>query len=127
MQNGKFGTCLNCIDGRIQLPVIQWIKEHYSIDFVDMITEAGIDGVLSDKNSYILPILNKINISLKTHMSKIIFIVGHFDCAGNPVDNETHKKNISSAVSRLKSNIDNYNIVGLWVSEKWEVKKIYEH
>jgi len=46
----KFATCLNCMDGRVQLPVIHWIKENYGVDYVDMITEAGMDGALASEN-----------------------------------------------------------------------------
>ena len=42
-------TCLNCMDGRVQLPVINWIRENYKIDNVDVITEAGMDGVLANE------------------------------------------------------------------------------
>lgn len=38
----KFATCLNCIDGRVQIPVINWITDNYEIDYVDMVTEAGM-------------------------------------------------------------------------------------
>ena len=113
------------MDGRAQMPVIQWIQREYGLDYIDMITEAGMDGVLAEDDVE-AGIIEKINISLDKHNSEMIFIVGHFDCAGNPVDNATHKKNICSAVDELKSQIDHYNIVGLWVSEKWKVKKIYE-
>lgn len=29
MISGKFGTVINCIDGRVQIPVSNWIKENY--------------------------------------------------------------------------------------------------
>jgi len=45
---GKRAICLNCIDGRVQLPVIEWIKQNYGVDHVDMITEPGMDGFLAD-------------------------------------------------------------------------------
>jgi len=35
MADGKFGTSMNCIDGRTQNPVSQWIKENYSVDYVE--------------------------------------------------------------------------------------------
>ncbi len=60
----RFATCLNCMDGRVQEPVIFWIKENYKVDFVDMITEAGMDGYLSDSGSDISRIQKKINVSL---------------------------------------------------------------
>jgi len=34
MVSGKFGTVINCIDGRTQAPVSDWIKENHSVDYV---------------------------------------------------------------------------------------------
>ncbi len=45
MASDKFGTVINCIDSRTQLPVSNWIKENYSVDYVDTITEPGPDKV----------------------------------------------------------------------------------
>ena len=55
----QFVTCLNCIDGRVQLPVIKWIMENYGVEYVDMITTPGMDGILSDETSNIDDILEK--------------------------------------------------------------------
>ena len=38
-------TCLNCMDGRVQLPVLTWIKAEYPVDFVDVIMEAGFETI----------------------------------------------------------------------------------
>ena len=123
----KFATCLNCMDGRVQLPVIQWIKKNYGVDFVDMITEAGIDGILADENYEDMHrLLRKIDISIEKHNSNTLFIVGHYDCGGNPVDDETHKKHICVAVNKLKNLKPTVPVIGLWVSGKWVVEKITE-
>ena len=116
------------MDGRVQEPVIYWIKENYKVDFVDMITEAGMDGVLTGKNSdSIAKIFKKINISLKREGSiNTIFIVGHHDCLGNPVDIETHKKQIFLAVENAKKLAPDSVVVGLWISNKWEAEKIVQ-
>ena len=99
----KFATCLNCMDGRVQIPVIHWITQNYAVDYVDVITEAGMDKVLTDENYLNMDsILKKINISLKKHNSNNIFIVGHHDCGGNPVDDDTHKKQIHISVENIK-------------------------
>ena len=29
----KFGTVLNCIDGRTQIPIIEWMKENADLDY----------------------------------------------------------------------------------------------
>ena len=114
-------TCLNCMDGRVQLPVLQWIKKRYKIDFVDVITEAGIDGVLSNQK-YIGEILRSINVSVKINKSTRIFIVGHYDCRGNPVEKDVHQNQIKESVNRLKKYWPSFEIIGLWVNQKWQVE-----
>lgn len=114
------------MDGRVQIPVIQWIQKEYGLDYIDMITEAGMDGLLAQDDVDITSIIEKINISLDNHNSKIIFIVGHFDCAGNPVSDETHRKHIRMAVERLKSIKSSCEVIGLWVPKERLVEKIIE-
>lgn len=126
MEDNKFATCLNCMDGRVQLPTIQWIKKHYQVDYIDMITEAGMDGVLTNEGINAEGVLQKINISLDQHGSRIICIVGHHDCAGNPVDDEAHKSQIRMAAQRLKELKSFCQIIGLWISGKLLVEKIIE-
>lgn len=114
-------TCLNCMDGRVQLPVLQWIKKNYKIDFVDVITEAGMDGVLSNQK-YIGEILRSINVSIKINKSTRLFIVGHYDCRGNPIEQEAHHREIIESVNRLKKYWPSMPIIGLWVNKKWQVE-----
>jgi len=118
-----FATCLNCIDGRVQLPAINWITEKYNVKYVDMITEAGIDIFLADENSNINNILKKVEISISGHGSRNIFVVGHYDCAGNPVDDITHKKQINTAVNRIKNLFPDLNVIGLWINENFTVEE----
>ncbi|GAB4379897.1 MAG: hypothetical protein Kow0042_29680 [Calditrichia bacterium] len=48
----RFCTAINCLDGRVQLPVIQHLKKRFKVDFVDVITEPGPNLILSEqKNS----------------------------------------------------------------------------
>ncbi len=102
------------MDGRVQLPVLQWIKENYQVDYVDVITEAGMDNVLSNQED-IREVLRSIHISVDVNKSTRLFVVGHFDCRGNPVDEAVHRQEIISAVKRLKGHWPGYEIIGLWV------------
>jgi len=122
--NNTFATCLSCIDGRIQLPVIDWIKENYHVDYVDMITELGMDGVLFSSESAIDDIITKAQFSLEKHDSKHVFVVGHHDCQGNPCDDQTHKKQICQATERLQQLDISADIIGLWVSDQWQVEEV---
>jgi hypothetical protein len=117
-------TCLNCMDGRVQLPVLNWIKDHRRVDFVDVVTEAGMDGVLADPNHDIHEILYSIGISVKMNNSTGIFVVGHHDCRGNPSDEQKHHEHIIAAIKRVKSHWTTHSVTGLWVNSKWQVEEV---
>jgi carbonic anhydrase len=116
-------TCLNCMDGRVQLPVLTWIKANYPVDFVDVITEAGMDGVLA-KQEDISEVLRSIKVSVNINKSTRLFVVGHYDCRGNPVDEKVHREEIIDAVKRLKPLCHTQDVIGLWVNDRWEVEFI---
>src|SRR3989338_4775635 len=113
-------TCLNGMDGRVQLPVLTWIKDNYPVDFVDVITEAGMDGVLAGQED-ISEIQRSIKVSVTLNKSTRLFIVGHHDCRGNPADDERHRMEIAAAVKRLKPLWPAQEIIGLWVNDRWQV------
>lgn len=126
MDMKKFASCLNCMDGRVQLPTVLWIKENYKIDYVDVITEAGMDGILANESINIDSILHKVDISITKHKANDIFIIGHYDCAGNLVNEKIHKRHIRKGVERIKSLRPSCEVIGLWVSEQWFVERIIE-
>ena len=116
-------TCLNCMDGRVQLPVLNWIKANYPVDFVDVITEAGMDGVLARQEN-ISEVLRSIKVSVNINQSTRLFVVGHHDCRGNPIDQQAHRKEITAAVKRLKPLWPKQEIIGLWVNDRWQVDQV---
>ena len=116
-------TCLNCMDGRVQLPVLNWIKKNYEVDFVDVITEAGMDGVLA-KQEDISEVLRSIKVSVNINKSTRLFIVGHYDCRGNPVEEKLHRQEITDAIIRLKPLWPKQEVFGLWVNQNWQVEKV---
>jgi len=85
----KFGTAINCTDGRIQMQIINWIKENYNVDFVDLVTENGPSKFFIDEEK-VKEIKNKVYLSIKQDNSKIIAISGHHDCIENPVTKDEH-------------------------------------
>lgn len=115
------------MDGRAQLPVINWIKDTYGIGWVDMITEPGMDGILAEKSvEDLADIIRKIDTSIKVHNTREIFIVAHHDCIGNPVDGKKHEDHVQKAVEKIKKLKPGMKIVGLWVDRDFTVKKIIE-
>ncbi|MEE9614497.1 MAG: carbonic anhydrase [Thermodesulfobacteriota bacterium] len=123
----SFGTVVNCMDGRTQLPVNEYIKTNHGVSYVDAITEPGVDGLIAesgDSEPVIAALRKKIEISVGLHGSSIIGVAGHHDCDGNPVDEETHVENIRASVERIKGWYPDMEVVGLWVGEDWKVEKV---
>ena len=121
----SFYTAINCMDGRIQDSVANYIKKKYNVLFVDMITAAGPVKILSNKKSDNLEsIISCIDISLKKHKSKGIAIVAHYDCAGNPISDEEQKKLLKKSVIFLADKYINISICGLWVDKDRKVEEL---
>lgn len=120
MSNEKFATSICCMDGRIQLPLTKWIKDNYYVEYVDTITEPGVDKKVAE-DSNLESLKSKIGISVNIHKSKLIVVSGHYDCAGNPVSDEKHISQIKDGVKVISSWKFDANVIGVWVDKNWNV------
>lgn len=123
MAKGKFATSVSCMDGRIQIPLTNWIKENFSVDYVDTITEPGIDKLVAD-NTDLESIKTKVGISINKHESELIVVSGHYDCAGNPVSNEEHITQIKKGIEVISSWNLGVKVVGVWVNDTWKINTV---
>jgi len=125
MKGANFGTVINCMDGRTQEPVSRWMRGRLSLDYVDTITEPGADLVLLEgKPDVVAALKRKLDISIRKHGSKVVAVVGHHDCAGNPVEKDAHLGHIRDSVRALTDMRLGVRVIGLWVGEDWRVEKI---
>ena len=122
----KFCTAVNCMDGRVQLPVIEYLKKKFRVDFVDIVTEPGPNKVLAESSDVKLveSIFSRVRISVEKHGSMHITIIGHHDCAGNPADEEKQRSHTLKAIEVVKEKYKNLEVIGLWVDENWKVFEI---
>lgn len=125
----EFGTSIHCMDGRIQESLHKFIKEKYNIRYVDTITEAGPCKILPQNSDQFLieSLKDRIAISLNQHGSKIIFISGHHDCAGNPVAKDVQLSQIAESAAALRAMYPGVRIVELYVDENWAVQFVRDH
>lgn len=63
----RFATAINCIDGRVQTPVLDWMKLHLNVDYVDLITEPGPDEVIAARRDAASEIYKKVRFSVRVH------------------------------------------------------------
>lgn len=99
-----FFTSVGCMDGRVQEPVLHLGQQKFNVKYADTITEAGLVGLLAQKNakrSLLNSLKKKILISIEKHHSKGIIVHGHEECAGNPVEDEAHKEDVLKAAKTI--------------------------
>ena len=126
MSHGTFATAINCMDGRTQLPVIEWMKREHKIDYVDTITEPGPVKILAQAldEAALASIHRRLDISVKKHGSSRLAIVAHADCAGNPVDKETQLRQLRMAAATVLSWGFGVQLDLLWLGNDWQVERI---
>lgn len=127
--NDTFFTSVGCMDGRVQEPIMKYGREKFGAQFPDTITEAGLVGKYaeagndSDLGRSIK--FKAVDVSVGKHHSKGIVVHGHQECAGNPVDDEIHKKQVlkcAELLSALDSNITVISVFVNLVEGKWKVE-----
>ncbi len=119
-------TCVvTCMDGRIQHPVMEWIKEKTGIPYPDTITEPGpVRAFFENDEKVLRSIYKRVDISLYKHGAGDIFVVAHHDCAGNPVPKTEQLQHLKKSIETLRQKYPEAKVSGLWVNENWEVEEI---
>lgn len=116
-----FATSISCIDGRIQQPISEWIRRNHKVDYVDTITEPGLDKRINEESGVAEEIRKKAVISIRAHGSRLVTVSGHADCAGNPVSDERHMEQIREGVQVVESWNLGVDVVGIWVDESRQI------
>lgn len=120
--SGKFCTAVNCIDGRAQIPVIEYMKNRFGADYVDCITAPGAN--LATCSGKAGDIFKAIQISVEKHNSAAIAVAGHHDCAANPKPKDAQTAHTEKAVKAVKAAHPQAEVIGLWVDENWKVSEV---
>jgi len=122
----NFATVINCMDGRVQEPVNNWMKKRTGAQYVDVITEVGPDRIMSSTATASRLILQRILVSRDGHGSTELALVAHYDCAGNPGSKEKHVMQLHRAAKILETWDLGMHIMMLWVNKNFEVELIKE-
>ena len=108
--NQIFGCAWTCGDGRLHddSVVTDWATSNYGVNYLDRCTMPGLDMVFdpSLESKFDQPFGDPASgvsigqrlqatiadfvIYVRAHNPKVIMVVGHTSCAGNPVDREHH-------------------------------------
>jgi len=110
------------MDGRVQDAVKDYIKKNYQVDWVDQVTEPGPIKILAENTSpaIIENIKKRVDVSVNHHGSNVVAIVGHYDCAGNPVGKDEQILQLKKSEEIVKSFGFSAEIILLWVEGDWQ-------
>ena len=122
-----FCTLICCMDGRFIHIINEYIRSNYRYEYVDTITDAGpVSKIVYDE--YLRDVEDKIVlISINKHKSDHVFIAGHSDCAGCPIDDETQKGYIKKAAEMIHHNLPGIAVTGLFVLESGEIEILIDY
>ena len=122
----SFCTAVNCIDGRVQLPVTRYLQQRFGVLYVDLVTEPGPARSLAGSADAEIKssILRRVAVSIEAHGSELIAVVAHADCARNPAGREAKERQLSEAAAVLAESFPGVSILGLWVDERWSVSPV---
>jgi len=116
----RFATAVNCIDGRVQQPVIDFVRKKYDVEYVDMVTNAGAAAGLNEQ------ILANVKVSVEAHQSAGIVVAAHEDCAGNPISDAAQKSQCIETANALAQHWPDLQVIPLWVSTDQSVEELTE-
>ncbi|REJ76389.1 MAG: hypothetical protein DWQ47_12345 [Acidobacteria bacterium] len=87
-----------------------------------MVTCPGANAVLASfRTDRARHIVEEVGVSVRKHMSSVIAVAGHFDCAGNPVSYEEHKEQILRCADRIRNWDFGVRVVGIYVNEWFSI------
>jgi len=119
----KFACAINCMDGRVQDAVKNYMKENYGVDYVDMVTEPGPNKILCEcqdcDKGVIEDVKKRVGISVNGHGSKVVAIVGHDGCAGNPAGKEEQIEQLKKCKEAVEGFGFPAEVVLLYVNGDW--------
>lgn len=121
-----FCTVITCMDGRIQGPLREYLRDEYGYGYPDTITDPGPIKGLSNREDrgYFERICQRIDISVGKHGSRHLWVVGHHNCAGNPVAKSVQIDQINKILPRLTQRYVDCRVTGLYVNEKWACERL---
>lgn len=125
---GRFAVVLNCIDGRAQQPLLEWVRARYGVDYVDVVTEPGVDAVLALGDAVTLEVLlDRVRVSQRAHLARNLVVAGHHDCAANAVPRPVHEAQIRTAVHRVRAALPEFEVAGVYLDQSWTPSFVVDH
>lgn len=124
MTEEPFALVLNCVDGRVQRPLLSWIREELSLEKADYLTLPGPDGAFAEGGAELERARRLAGFLSEHRRHTCLVVAGHHDCLGNPVADEAHRRQIEAAARTAHGWGLTPRTIGAWIGEGWTVEII---
>lgn len=117
---------MTCIDGRVQRPVVEYLRTRHGFDYVDLITEPGPEAALTapERELTQAAIRRNIRFSLSAHSGELVAIAAHDGCAGNGAPVAARLEQLRAAAELIRSWEPATPVVGVWVGGNGTVREM---
>jgi hypothetical protein len=132
-RNKKLGVAMTCSDWRLHQPGVKFlprIGKAMGVGKVDLVALPGPDGLLLDQRSGEWQAAKgQVKLLADAHHAAAIAVVAHQKCAGHPVDDAQHDKDVAEAAKALKAALGfagpAYALVATYKSDSdWGLKEV---
>lgn len=123
MTQPVYGAVINCIDGRVQGVVIDYLRKRWNVEYVDVITEVAPERVLAERadSQGVARLRSHVLSSLKQQQSPRVAIAAHSGCESNPVPENVQRKHLEAATAWLVTEFRQAEVTGLWVDRDGKI------
>lgn len=101
-KDGKFVAAAGCMDSRAITAVQDFAAREMDADHVDIV--AAEPGFVANGRPN-KGILRKLGISRQHHQAGGLIVYGHQECAGDPVDDDTQRKQVLKTTGRFRRSL----------------------
>ncbi|MBA2682693.1 MAG: hypothetical protein H0U76_30420 [Ktedonobacteraceae bacterium] len=122
-----FGLAITCIDGRAKRPLADWMKQHYGVHYIDLVTEPEPDTTLLQATPWLLEnIQQKLRYAIVAHHPTVLAIAAHHDCGGNTLSAAVHQEQVRRVANLVATWNLQVPIIGVWLDEQWQPHIIHQ-
>ncbi len=122
----RFALAITCLDGRVQRPVVEYLRTRYGFDYVDLITEPGPEAALTapDRGALREAVRKNLRFALGAHKGELVAVSAHDDCAGNGAAEEARRAQLQATARLIRGWEPQTQVIALWVGANGSVREM---
>ena len=117
---------VNCVDGRVQRPAIEYLKARFGVPYVDIVSEWNPAHVLarSHVSTQARAVVERVSLLVAAHDVAAVALVAHHGCEEAGEFDTDPVEELNTAVQHLAQHLSQRQVIGLWIDQMDSVQEI---